>query len=97
MDLLSQRYASPFLILDEFIRLQQLHEFIVKTMKTIADEKVHEKRWQYYLHRVYDGMSFEEYVRRCEMPEQKSQGMSHEEIGTIINNSKRMVEGFIPS
>ena len=96
MDLLSQRYASPFLILDEFIRLQQLHEFVVKTMKTIADEKVREARWQYYLHRVYD-MSFEEYVRRCEEPERKKQGMSHEEIGKVINDSKRMVEGFIPS
>ena len=96
MDLLSQRYASPFLILDEFIRLQQLHEFVVKTMKTIADEKVRETRWQYYLHRVYD-MSFEEYVRRCEEPERKNQGMSHQEIGKVINDSKRMVEGFIPS
>jgi len=85
------------LILDEFIRLQQLHEFIVVTMKAIADEKVNEKRWQYYIHRVYGDMSFEEYVRRCEAPEQKKQGMSHEEIGTIINDSKRMVEGFIPS
>lgn len=96
MDLLSQRYASPFLILDEFIRLQQLHEFVVEIIGKIASEKVREARWQYYLHRVYD-MSFEEYVRRCEKPEKEDQGMTHKEIRNIINDSKRMVEGFIPS
>ena len=94
MDLLAKRYASPFLVLDEFIRLHQLHEFIVETLKTIAEERIHEKRWEYYLHRVH-GMTFEEYVRRCEEPEQK-QGMSHKQIGNVINDSKMLLEGFVP-
>ena len=96
MDLLAQRYASPFLILDEFIRLQQLHEFTIEIMKKIADEKVHDARWQYYLHRV-DGMSFEEYVRRCEQPQDGEEYMSHEDIGNTISESKKLLEGFIPS
>lgn len=96
MDLLSQRYASPFLILDDFIRLQQLHEFVYEVLKKISEEKVHEARWQYYLHRVYD-MSFEEYVRRCEQPQKADKGMTHEEIGTVISDSKKILEGFIPS
>lgn len=94
MDLLAKRYASPFLVLDEFIRLHQLHEFIVETLKTIADERIQNKRWEYYLHRVH-GMTFEEYVRRCEEPEEK-QGMSHEEIGNVINDSKKLLIGFVP-
>jgi hypothetical protein len=96
MDLLSQRYASPFLILDDFIRLQQLHEFVYEVLKKISEEKVHEARWQYYLHRVYD-MSFEEYVRRCEQPQKADKDMTHEEIGTVINDSRKILEGFIPS
>lgn len=95
MDLLAKRYASPFLVLDEFIRLHQLHEFIVETLKTIADEKIHEKRWEYYLHRVH-GMTFEEYVRECEKSQEEEQGMSHEEIGSVINDSKMLLKGFVP-
>lgn len=94
MDLLAKRYASPFLVLDEFIRLHQLHEFILETLKTIADERIQNKRWEYYLHRVH-GMTFEEYVRRCETPEEKP-GMSNAEIGNVINDSKKMLMGFVP-
>lgn len=96
MDLLSQRYASPFLILDEFIRLQQLHDFTLEIFSIIAEEKTHEARWQYYLHKIFD-ISFEEYVRRCEQPQNQEKEMSHEEIGNVINESKKMLEGFNPS
>ena len=95
MDLLAQRYASPFLILDEFIKLHQLHEFALEIMKTIADEKVQDARWQFYLHKVFD-MSFDEYIRKCEQAQPKEQGMTHKEIGTVINESKKMLEGFVP-
>lgn len=95
MDLLAQRYASPFLILDDFIRLHQLHEFTVEILQTIADEKIHDARWQYYLHKVFD-MSFEDYVRRCEQQQVQEGNMSYEEIGNVINDSKKMLEGFMP-
>ena len=95
MDLLAQRYASPFLILDDFIRLQQLHDFVIEILKTIAEEKMHDARWQFYLHKVYN-MTFEEYVRKCEQPQQAEQYMSHAEIGNVINESKKMLEGFMP-
>lgn len=93
MDLLSQRYASPFLILDEFIRLQQFHEFIVEILTTIANEKIHDIRWDVWLHKVWD-LSFDEFVRKCEQQQQKT--MSHEQIGDVISESKKMLEGFTP-
>lgn len=95
MDLLAQRYASPFLMLDEFIRLQQLHNFVIEILKTIAEEKVHDARWDFWLHKVFSDMTFEEYVRLCE-PQQKEQSMTHEEIGKVINDSKQILEGFMP-
>lgn len=97
MDLLSQRYASPFLILDEFIRLHQLHDFVLEILTIIADEKVHEARWQYYLHKVFNNMSFEDYISHCEKKNTFGQQMSHQEIGNVINESKKMLEGFNPS
>lgn len=96
MDLLAQRYASPFLILDEFIKTKQLHDFTIEVLKTIAEEKIHDARWQFYLHKVFD-MSFEDYVKLCEAGPQTEPEMSHEEIGNTINESKKMLEGFIPS
>lgn len=95
MDLLAQRYASPFLILDDFIRLQQLHDFVLEILKTIAEEKAHDARWQYYLHKVFD-MSFEEYVQKCEQPQNQEKEMSNQEIGNVINESKMMLDGFVP-
>ena len=95
MDLLAQRYASPFLILDDFIRLGQLHDFVLEILKTIAEKKVHDARWQYYLHKVFD-MSFEEYVQKCEQPQNQEKEMSNQEIGNVINESKMMLDGFVP-
>lgn len=93
MDLLSQRYASPFLIMDEFIRLQQFHEFVCEILKTIANEKVHDIRWRYYLHKVW-GMTFDEFVRQCEKPQQGEQHMTNEEISNVIGESRKILEGF---
>lgn len=95
MDLLSQRYASPFLILDDFIRLHQLYEFTLEVMGIMAEEKKHEARWQYYLHKVYN-MTFEDYVKACDSQSEKEQNMTHEEIGNIINDSKMILDGFVP-
>ena len=101
MDLLAQRYASPFLMLDEFIKTKQLHEFTVEVFTAIAEEKkqeyeqkVNEYRWQYNLHRVFN-MTFDEYLKACENP-QGEEEMSHEDIGNTINESKMILEGCVP-
>lgn len=96
MDLLAQRYASPFLMLDEFIRTKQLHDFTIEVLNLIAEEKIHDARWQFYLHRFIE-MPFEDYVKLCEESTKEQKGISHEEIGNTINESKMMLEGFIPS
>lgn len=94
--MLAQRYANPYLIIDDFIRNGQLHDFTAEIMKTIAEEKIHDARWQFYLHKVFD-MSFDDYVARCENTvKSKEEGMTHEQIGNVIEDSKKMLEGFIP-
>ena len=93
MDLMAQRYADPYLILDDFIRLGQLHNFSIEAMRMIAEEKVNENRWQYYLHRVWN-MSFEEYVSACEKKEPEMSVMQKEEALQIIQNSNSILDGF---
>ena len=94
--MLAQRYANPYLILDDFIRQRQLHEFTGEIMKTITEEKIHDARWQFYLHKIYN-MSFDDYVAQCEnRVNSREETMSHEQIGNVIEDSRKMLEGFIP-
>ena len=93
MDLLSQRYADPYLILNDFIRLGRLHEFSQEIMKTILEEKINEIRWDYYLHKVWD-MSFEEYVASCDGSKKQDETMQAEDAVNIIKDSNRILEEF---
>ena len=72
-----------------------MYDFVTETLKTIADEKIHDIRWQFYLHKVFD-MTFEDFMRKCEQPQHEGSGMSHEDIGNIINDSRKMLDGFMP-
>ena len=95
MDLLSQRYADPFLMLDNFIRIGQLHEFSLEIMKTISEEQKQDIRWEFFLHKVWD-MTFEEYIASCteKKDAEKETVMPKEEAVRIIEKSSSILEGF---
>ena len=40
-------------------------------------------------------MPFEDFVRRCEAPEEEEQ-IDHAQIGGIISDSKNLLTGFVP-
>ena len=91
MDLLAKRYASPFLMLDEFIRLGQLHEFIKEVSDIVAEEKKESIQWEFFLHKVFD-KSFNEYIAELKNEEQEDKGISREVIKDIINESEKILE-----
>ena len=95
MDLLAKRYADPFLMLDNFIRIGQLHEFSLEIMKTISEEQEQDIRWEFFLHKVWD-MTFEEYIASCteKKDEKKETIMPKEEAVKIIEKSSGILEGF---
>lgn len=90
-------------MLDEFIRLKQLHEFSIEILQLITEEKTHKARWEYYLHRVFD-MSFDEYVSSCKKMNskemisketgKKSDVMSDDEIKEKLNMSMEVWKEF---
>ena len=92
MDLLANRYANPFLILDNVIRLGQLHDFSIQILKIITEEKVQERRWEIYLHKVWN-MTFEDYVNSCESKPENHE-MTEDEIKNVIEQSTNILEGF---
>ena len=85
MDLMAQRYADPYLILNDFIRCGQFHEFSVEVIQMITNEKNRESRWEYFLH-----------VATCEeehkMPEDAT--IQKEEALEIINASNSILESL---
>lgn len=97
MDLLSQRYANPYMVMDDFIRLGQFHEFTVDILTTIAEEKIHNARWEYYIHKVWN-MSFDEYIAECKSKQdkEKNNDMSVQDISNIVSDSMNMLKGFKP-
>lgn len=57
MDLLTEMYASPFLLLDEVIRNEQFSEWVdmfLNKLNKKQQEKNDQMLWEYYLHKVYD-------------------------------------------
>lgn len=86
MDLLFKRYASPFLLLDELILSQDFSEFI----DTVLDVTEDEKRWDYYLSRIFD-KSYNEFIQ--DMTAIKPD----EDIETTIAEAMKIVTNFAPN
>lgn len=78
------------------IRLGQLYEFSVTILQMIVDEKTEKIRWEYYLHKVWDDMSFEEYVNACESKKAAEKPVSASDVADIVNSSAEILKGFVP-
>ena len=90
MDLLFKRYASPFLLLDSMIQVNGFHEFVIELL-TVTNEDMLYDVW---LHKVYD-KSFDDF-KNSMLASVKSKKVSNEELVTTIQDSKSILDGFIP-
>lgn len=94
MDLLFKRYASPFLLLDQYIHSCRLAEFI----DALVDVQNEELMWETWLHKVLD-KSFDEFkedvaaqVRSSKQPDE----MTNEQIEATIHRSNHILDEFYP-
>ncbi len=87
MDSLYHRYASPFSFISQMIQFGRFSEFVDEFFQITQEDT----KWEYFLHKVFD-KSFEEF---CESVEPKEK-MSKEQIETTVQNSKEMLNTFIP-
>lgn len=94
MDLLFKRYASPFLLVDEFIKIGVFSQFVTKLIETENTEKAEKALWEYYLVRVWDG-SFDSFKEQLEN-EQKNANMTQADIEAIVNASVKTLINFNP-
>lgn len=93
MDLLSKRYASPFLLLDSYIETGCFEEFVDEFVKLHNQEQEEKTMWEIWLHRRHD-LSWDEFVNLCKQPPQKPD--KPVDFGTAIKESKNILDGFVP-
>ena len=89
MDLLFKRYASPFLLLDEMAKTEQLTEFI----RTVINKENEDLQWEVWLHKVWD-MGFEEYKRKVYENNKQNFAMTTTEVNKQIEKSRAILKGF---
>lgn len=94
MDLLYQRYASPFSFIDGMILSGRFDEFVMSFWNTSQEEKNEATLWEYYIHRVFEG-SFEEFKKGLQN-NIDHQNMSERTIETTINHTMNILNNFNP-
>lgn len=86
MDLLFQRYASPFLLLDGLLITSSLTSFITEMYEQVNEEKL----WDFYLHKVFD-QTWGEFL-----DDVKPKKVEKIDVGETIIKSKQMLNNFTP-
>ena len=94
MDLLYQRYASPFSFIDGMLQAGRFTDFVIEFIKTTNKEKEEKYRWDIYLHRVFD-KSYTEWIEGIEN-DNKNQEMTAGTIETTVQNSLNILQNFNP-
>ena len=94
MDLLYQRYASPFSFINGTLSAGQFTDFVVEFIKTINKEKEEKYKWDIYLHRVFD-KSYDEWNKELEN-NKNNRSMSADKIETTVQDSLNILNNFKP-
>lgn len=97
MDLLHQRYASPFSFMGNMMRVGRFSEFVDSVIQTInkeTEDKGEQRMWELYLHRVFD-KSYSEFTE-AQKVEQDNRKMTTSEIETTVAMSNSILANFNP-
>lgn len=88
MDLLFSKYASPFLLLENYILIGRFTDFVLE----FIDLRNEETLWEFYLHKVVD-KGWEEFKRSVN---NRQNVISEEQLETTVQDSKSLLNNFIP-
>ncbi len=94
MDLCFKRYASPCLIIDLAIDNGRFTEFVNELLKINNDEADEKTLWEMWLHKSY-GQSYNDFVDN--VMQEEPEPLSREELEATIDESRTILDGFIPS
>lgn len=95
MDLLYQRYASPFNFLNLAIKHKRLTDIVEFIVLDKYESDSEQKTWEFYLHRIYD-KSYSEFKEQIDSDEPENRKMTDDEFKTTFNNSISILRDFNP-
>jgi hypothetical protein len=94
MDLLYQRYASPFSFMDGMIETGRFEEFVSSFIDTVNHEKEEKYNWEFFLHKVYE-QTYAEFKDSISV-DNSTQNMSVGTIETTVQDSMNILKNFNP-
>lgn len=94
MDLLYQRYASPFSFINGMIQSRRFTEFVVEFANTITKEKEEKTNWDFFLHKVWEG-TYSDFISDVEN-NKKNLTMTKRTIETTVQHSMNILNNFSP-
>lgn len=90
MGMLFNKYASPFTLLNGYIRTGRFCEFV----ETICAEKIEADKWEFFLHKIKD-MNFDEFCNNLQK-NNEVESMTEEEMSEIVKQSMQILHGYKP-
>lgn len=94
MDLLFQRYASPFLFMDSMMETGRFSEFVSEFVRLYNEDYEFQLDWDVYLHKV-EGKTFAEFKEEIETNKELSE-MTETTIESTVQNSLDILNNFKP-
>lgn len=95
MDMLFQRYACPYELMDGMIASGRFCEWVDEFIQICNDERNEKTQWEFYLHRVFD-KTFEQFKEECMMNQRRQNADQEFDFEATLENSKNMMSGFVP-
>lgn len=96
MDLVHEKYSSPFSLLDNLIANEEFDDWVEHFLNKSTKEKDDKMLWEFFLHKVND-KSFVEWKEEIKGEASPERGaMEEAEKEKIIKDSKNILNGFNP-
>lgn len=91
MDLLFKRYASPFLLLDNYILSGMFYEFIIDFMDRQNEDLI----WDVWIHKIFD-KTFDDFRESLLLTAVNSVAPTKKQLETTVKTSQQILDSFVP-
>lgn len=93
--MLAQRYASPFVVLDEMLQCGTFYEFILEINQITYEEREESQLWDIWLHKIFDGTSFRDWKADLKAKAEARFATKAELVATV-KDSMAILNSFNP-
>lgn len=96
MDLLFQRYANPFILINQMINAHRFDEFVSEILDIKQNEIDSKEIWELYLHHTFLDKTLADFKSQCGISDHKIKPVEKVNFETVVKESVSILEGFKP-